>query len=253
MITGFIRGSFAYVEAIRLASKYRLWAYVWLPGLLSLFLGAGIFYSAYSASDDIGQWVVHLYPFDWGRAVIEGISQVFGGIFVAIVGLLFFKHLVLALSAPVMSLLSEKVESRLLGKPAAVPFSFKKALSDLARGLTLAVRNLLRELFYTGLLLLLGFFFPVLSPVLALLIFWVQAFYAGFGNLDFTLERHRDVRGSVAFARSHRGLCLGNGTVFLLLLFTIAGFLFALPLGTIAATREAVRALEAGELEGLVE
>ncbi len=251
MVTGFIRGSLAYAEAIRLASRYRLWAYVWLPGILSLLLGIGIFYGAYRASDDIGQWVINLYPFEWGRAVLEGIAQVFGGIFVAIVGLLIFKHLVLALSAPVMSLLSEKVETRLLGHPAAVPFSFKRALSDLARGLALAVRNLLRELLYTGLLLLLGFFFPLISPFLAILIFLVQAFYAGFGNFDFTLERHRDVRGSVAFARSNRGLCLGNGTVFLLLLFTVVGFLFALPLGTIAATREAVRVLKPEGAKGI--
>jgi CysZ protein len=245
MITGFIQGFTAYFDAIRLASRYNLWGYVLAPGLVSLLLGAGIFYGAWTASDDIAQWLIDFYPFGWGKNALETIVQIFGGIFVLAIGLLVFKHLVLAVSSPFMSFLSEKIEKNLRGHHQQVPFSVSKALRDLARGLTLALRNIIRELFFTLLLFLLGILVPFLSPLIAFAVFGIQAYYAGFGNLDFTLERHRDVRGSIAFARANRGLCIGNGTAFLLLLFSIVGFLFALPLGTIAATKEAVRRLQA--------
>lgn len=243
MVAGFLRGFTAYFDAVRLTSRYNLWSYVLAPGLLSLFLGVGVFYSAWNASDDIAQWLIDFYPFEWGRSTLEAIVQVFGGLFVMVLGLLLFKHLVLALSAPFMSFLSEKVERYLTGKEQQMPFTVQKAFRDLARGITLALRNIIRELFFTFLLFLLGVFLPFLSPVIAIAIFAVQAYYAGFGNLDFTLERHRDVAGSIAFARTNRGICIGNGTAFMLLLFSLIGFLFALPLGTIAGTKATVSAL----------
>jgi len=41
-------------------------------------------------------------------------------------------------------------------------------------------------------------------------------------------------------------MAIGNGVVFLLLLFTGIGFILALPLGTVAATIETVKRLEGG-------
>lgn len=244
MITNFLRGFSAYADAIRLTSRFNLWGYVLAPGLLSLFLGIGIFYSAWNASDDIARWLIDFYPWAWGKSTLETIVQVFGGIFVIALGLLLFKHLVLALSAPFMSFLSEKVENRLTGQQIQVPFSAQRAFRDLIRGLTLALRNVVREFFFTFLLFLLGVLLPLLSPVIAVTILGVQAYYAGAGNLDFTLERHRDIRGSITFARANRGLCIGNGTAFLLLLFSIVGFIFALPLATIAGTKTALQSLQ---------
>ncbi len=115
-------------------------------------------------------------------------------------------------------------------------------ISDFVRGLRLAIRNIIRELFFTLIILLLGLI-PILSPFVAIAIFVVQAYYAGFGNMDYTLERYYRVKGSVDFVRDHKGLAIGNGTVFLLLLLTGIGFLFALPLGTVAATTETLKRL----------
>jgi CysZ protein len=38
----------------------------------------------------------------------------------------------------------------------------------------------------------------------------------------------------VRFVRRNRGLAIGNGTVYLLLLLSVVGFLVALPLATVA-------------------
>ncbi|MDV7397994.1 EI24 domain-containing protein, partial [Arthrospira platensis SPKY1] len=101
-----------------------------------------------------------------------------------------FRHLVMALSSPFMSFLSETVEHRLGGVRQAQPFTLGRAVRELRRGLHISLRNILRELFYTLLLFLLGLALPVLSPLLPFALFAVQAFYEGFGNMDFTLERH---------------------------------------------------------------
>ncbi|MEK7255392.1 MAG: EI24 domain-containing protein, partial [Bacteroidota bacterium] len=173
---------------------------------------------------------------------VEKIAQLFGGLLVLAVGLLIFKQLVFVVTSPFMSLLSEKVENQLRGKPGGGNWSPNQILSDILRGLRIALRNLIRELLATIFLLLLGLF-PLFTPFTTALIFILQAYYVGFGNMDFALERHFRYRESIRFVHRHRALALGNGVVFLLLLLTFIGFLFAISLGTVAATIETVKRL----------
>ncbi len=242
MIRELIDGVFAHLRAFELISRYNLWIYVLAPGILSILLGVVIFGAAFRFADDIGAAVISIYPFEAGKGVVETIIAVIGGIAIVAIGLLVFRHLIMAIASPFMSFLSEKIEKKLRGSQEA-QFSIKKFFSDLVRGLTIALRNIIRELFYTVLLLMLSGIIPFLAPLVAVALFLIQAYYAGFGNMDFTLERHFGVRGSVLFVRKHWGLAIGNGLVFLLLLFTGIGFLFALPLGAIAAATETLKKL----------
>ncbi|HFB99615.1 MAG TPA: hypothetical protein ENJ53_02310 [Phaeodactylibacter sp.] len=82
-----------------------------------------------------------------------------------------------------------------------------------------------------------------------ILIFLIQAYYAGFGNLDYTLEGHYSVRESNRFVKEHRWLAIGNGTMFLLLLGTGVGFLVAPPLAAVAGAIETVKRVEPLALE----
>lgn len=239
----FFAGISAYGKALQLISELRLWGYVIVPGIISLLLGAGIIWGAIGISDDIGGWLISFYPWEWGRGVIEKIANVFGGLLVAALGLILFKNLVIALASPIMSPLSEKVEKALSNQPPVIKFTFQQVLSDIIRGIRISIRLIVRELFFTLLLLIIGLI-PIFSPFVAVAIFIIQAYYAGAGNIDFALERHFRVRDSVRFVRNNRLLAIGNGTVYILLLFTGIGFLFALPLGVIAATVETVKRLE---------
>ena len=243
MISGFLNGVYAYAHAFRFVFKHRLWGYVLVPGLISLLLGIAIFGTAWSVSDNIAAWLIDWYPWERGRDAVEVTVQIFGGLSVAVLGLVVFKHLVLAVSSPVMSLLSEKVERIINGKSPDIPFTFAQISKDTIRGLSLALRNIIRELFYTVILLILGLLIPIISPFTSFLIFVIQAFYAGFGNMDYTLERYYRQRASIQFVRKYKSLAVGNGTVFLLMLFTGVGFLFALPFSTIAATTETLKRL----------
>ncbi len=242
MLKGIISGAVSYLEAFQIISKYRLWGYFIAPMVICLLLGVTIVGGAWSASDDIGQWLIGFYPWEWGKGTIEKVIAVFGGLFVGVMGFIVFKHLVLALSSPFMSPLSEKVENALSGRAREIPFSAGQFMKDLIRGLTIAFRNIIRELFFTFLLFLLGLI-PVFTPFTTILIFVVQAYYAGFGNMDFLLERHFNVRQSVRFVRKNAGIAIGNGAVFLFLFLTVIGFIFVLPLATVAATKVTVERL----------
>lgn len=241
MFQSFFDGIRSYFRAIQLVSELRLWGYLIAPGLLSLVLGAAIIWLAIGVADNIGGWLVAWYPWERGRGAVETIANIFGGLLVAALGLMIFKNLVLALASPIMSPLSEKVERHLTGK-SPIPFNLSQFTSDLIRGIRISIRLIVRELFFTILLLLLGLI-PFFSPFIAIAIFMIQAYYAGAGNIDFALERHFRLRDSVRFVRQHRMLAIGNGTVYVLLLLTGVGFLVALPLGVVAATVETVKRL----------
>ena len=100
------------------------------------------------------------------------------------------------------------------------------------------------ELFLTVPILILAFI-PVIGILSTVLLFLVQSFYAGFGNMDYTLERHFTVSKSIRFVKNYSGVAIGNGIVFILMLFIpIIGIILVLPLSVTAATTETVRLLK---------
>ncbi len=238
MLKNFLDGATSYSTAISHVNKHGLWAYVLLPGVLSILVGIGVFGLAWALSDNIGDLLDNLWPWEKGRSIVAAVAKVFGGLLVLVISLVVFKQLIMVISSPILSILSEKVESQLLGKDVSTKFSLAQILSDVARGLRIALRNITRELMATLLLLLIGLI-PLFTPFTTMLIFMLQAYYAGFGNFDFALERRFRYRESVSFVHENRMLAIGNGAVFILLLFTFVGFLVALPLGVVAATIEA--------------
>jgi len=243
MLKGLFAGITAYGKALQIISKLGLWGYIFIPALISLFLASIIGFAAWNLSDDIGHQLIAWYPWEMGLSIVERIGTVFSGVLMIALGLMLYKHLIILFSAPFMSPLSEKVENHLMGKSTVIRFSMSQILKDLVRGLRIALRNIIRESFYLILLLIAGVI-PIFSPFAPFLILAVQSFYAGFGNIDYTLERHLNVRNSVRFVKSNKGLALGNGLVFMGLLAIGVGFLIAPPLATVAATIETTKRLK---------
>lgn len=246
MIFDFFGSIQSYLKAITVISRMRLGIYFLIPSLISLVLAILIFSAAIGFSDDAGQWIADFLPFRNWKSTAGTIATWFSGFFIFAIGLLIYKHAVIIFSAPFMSLLSEKVERYMAGDHFNdIPFSINKALLDLFRGLRLSLRLLFRELLLVGIFLVLSLI-PVVGTLSPFLVFLIQAYFAGFSNMDFTLERHYSVRQSVEFVRKNKGIAIGNGALFLLLLLTGIGFLFALPLATVAATIDTYKRLEEG-------
>ena len=224
-----------YVEAIRISSRFHLWRYWILPGFLALLIGAVVLAVGWSLHDNAGNWLAEKYPFDFGADLVETAAPWLSLILIILLGLVIFKHILLIATAPFMSLLSEKVEAALDNTYQAQPFSPSRMIREMVRGARIAVRNIVRELILVLMLSILGLLGPI-GIVSTVLIVLVQAYYMGFGNMDFTLERHMGVRQSVRFVRSNKWIAIGNGLPFLFLLTTFVGILVAPAWSTIAAT-----------------
>lgn len=250
MIKNILKGIKAYSGTFKIISLLGLWKYFWIPILISLLTAASIFSAAYGLSDNIGVFLSQAWPWEWGKQTILIISEIFGGILILVLGFILYKHLVMALSAPFMSPVSEKIEAHLLGKE---PHSNRNTsfTQQLWRGLRINLRNLGMELLLTVPILLFGLI-PVVGLASTFLLLLVQAYYAGFGNMDYTLERHFNYRDSVRFVKRNKGLAIGNGLIFMLFLFIpVIGVILVLPLSVTAATTSTVAILNPKETQNL--
>ena len=248
MFTDFYDGIRSYGKALSLIKELGLWRYAIVPAIFSVLLAIGIGFSAWGFSDNVGNFLVSWYPWDFGSDLITSISSWVGGALVALMGLILFKYLVLILSSPFMSFLSETIENELTSNQNKSVFSLSGAIKDIWRGIQVSARNFFREIAFTIIFLLLGLV-PLVGFLSPFLLFFTQAYFAGFGNLDYTLERHFSVVESTRFVKKHKYLAIGNGSVFLLLLMTGVGFLIAPPLATVAGTLESFERLKTNHID----
>ncbi len=247
MLNDTLKSIATYTEAWRLSKELRLWPFYLIPALISLFLGTAIIWGAWSIAGNAASWIIAHYPWQWGAALVAKAAAIFSGLLIAALGFILYKNLVMILAGPFMSPLSERVEQHLTGQKTTGGWNPARLVKDIIRGLRIALRNIIRELLLTLLLLLLGLI-PLLSPFTSIGVFLVQSYFAGFGNMDYALERHFGYRDSIRFVKMHKGLALGNGIIFMLLLLTGIGVLIAPPWATVAATIDTVRKLEQREV-----
>src|SRR5690606_864001 len=81
----------------------------------------------------IGQWVVDFWPFSWGEGFIQGLGGVLGATLVILIGIMSFKHIIMALAAPFMTPISEKIEMHLTGKKLDPTDSTKEYIAAIIR------------------------------------------------------------------------------------------------------------------------
>ena len=242
MIKNIILGMKEYAGAFGLISKLKLWKYFIIPILISVVTAFLIGIEAYVLSDNIGSYIAKLWIWDFGKETFTSISNFVGGVIIVIIGLILYKHIIMALSAPFMSAVSEKIEHHFYGDTTHL---HRKSTftQQLVRGIRINSRNLLKELLITFPILLLKFI-PVINIFSTILLFLVQAYYAGFGNMDYTLERHLNYKKSVQFVGKNKGIAIGNGIVFMLfLLIPVIGIIIVLPFSVTASSTKTLSLL----------
>ena len=243
MIPDIFTGLTAYFNVFENIRRYKLRRYLMIPVIIALLFGILTTGLVYGLSDNVGQWLISWYVWDWGAAVINKAANIIGGLILLIALSMLYRYVLLIVISPFLSLLSSRIEQQTTIEAKEAPFSMKRALYEIWRGIRITARNLAREIFLTILLLLLGLV-PGVGWISPALIFVVQSYFAGFGNMDFTLERHLNLSDSVEFVKRNRGLALGNGIVFMgMLLVPIIGVTFAPVLGVIAVTKPTLKRL----------
>lgn len=239
MIKAVFKGCAAYFEAYETISRLKLWKFFAIPMLISLAVFLLIVFVSYAFSDPVGSYIASFWTWDFGKETFNTISRVFSGLLIVLIGFISFKHIVMALSAPFMGPISKKIEDDFRGVVSQVKTTSSSGL--LRRGIKISSRNLFRELLLSIPILLLGFI-PVIGLFSAILLFLMQAYFAGFGNMDYTLERYFSYQKSILFVKKNRGVAIGNGLVFMLfLLIPFIGVILVLPFSVTAATIATVK------------
>lgn len=233
MISDFIKGVLKYIDALGLMQRWGLMHYFFYSGMIGLVIMAALVVLITLTYTVLSSLLVSVIPWDIG--FLPKVTDFLSAAFLSVFFFILFKHLMLIFTSPLMSILSEKVELKLEGSDAHY-YRNKSIASEIVRGLRISVRNIIRELFYTLLLLIIGLI-PVFTIFSTPGLILVQGFYAGFGNYDFWAERHFTYRGTVDFVRDHKPMVAANGVIFLVLLaIPLVGVFIAPPLATVAAT-----------------
>lgn len=235
MLKAIVKSSSAYFGTLKLISKLGLWKYFGVPIAISVCTMFIIGLTAYSLSDNLGSLIATLWLWEWGSQSFLFLSEIVSGLIIITVGFIIYKHIVLALSAPFMGPVSEKIERHLLGCPKnnTISNSFSELLW---RGIRINIRNLSFEILLSLPFIILGFI-PIVNVFSAVVLFLIQSYYAGFGNMDYTLERHLSYNNSIRFVKQNKGIAIGNGMVFMLfLMIPIVGIILVLPLSVTAAS-----------------
>lgn len=233
----YIKGIYAYLYALKGISAYRLGLQVAIAGIISLFLGAGTYFIVFYFGDDLGQKLIDFYPFEKGKNVMASVAGWISRILLGLIVFFIYKYLLLIILSPILSIISEKVEVSITGDRGK-RFSL---FGEILRAIRFNIRNLYKEIFYTVLLLLLGFI-PTFSPFVPFAIFLVQAYYLGLGFMDFYMERHFSYNESIRLGKTNRLWLSGLGSATgLTLLIPFLGFFIAPILATIAATEYGIK------------
>jgi len=187
----------------------------------------------------------------WHFLKVAGEYTVYGILYVVSIYILFKiqKYIVLIAMAPLMAYVSEKAEEKLLGN--TYDFNWITFLSDIWRGVRVALKNLFLELILVALIGLvisgLSVFFTPLAiiavPLSAVLMFIVSAYYFGYSSFDYLNERRRmSVREGNRLIWDNKNLVAGNGAFFsLLMLVPVLGIIFApvlCPVGAVISSQK---------------
>jgi len=239
MISNLIDGLEAYLEAYEVISRLKLWRFFLIPMLISVLIFLNIVLVSISFSDEIGLYISSFWSWDFGKETINTVSMILGGIILISIGLIVFKHLVMILSAPFMGPISKKIEDDFTGVTSQTQVS--SPLTLMFRSIKISSRNLFRELLLSIPILILGLI-PLIGFFSLFLLFLMQAYFAGFGNMDYTLERHFSYQKSIQFVKANKGIAIGNGLVFMLfLLIPFVGVIFIIPFSVTSATISTVK------------
>lgn len=234
----------SYFKIFPLIGRFHLRRYFFLSGLISLVIGLFLFSSIYYFYDDLGGWMQSFWKWDFGRSFFDKASNWIAGVLISIIALLSYKYIIMIVLSPIQSIISSRVEAGLNGYETDEQMTMSSVFKDLYRGVGITFRNLTKEILFTLLLLIISFI-PAVAFISAPAILLVQAYYAGFGNMDYYMERHMNVKDSASFVNRYKGLAIANGGVFLLfLLIPIVGLIIAPTFATIASSVEVHKRIE---------
>lgn len=227
MFKQFTTGAIHFFSAFGFVFSNRLAKYYLYPVIAAMILYFGLFSTLILYAQDfvkllLGNYMPEHLPEMKGIGSIGtfmanlslyGLAAVLFSIIVVLLAGKFSKYILLILLSPVFALLSEAVEEKLSGK--AYPFVLHEFISDILRGIILALRNLFIELSWLMLIGVIGLFVPALGIILTPIGVIISAYFYGFSMIDYINERRRmTISESVKKIRTIKWFAIGNGLMY---------------------------------------
>lgn len=236
----------SYGSAINFIIKHNMKRYFLWPVVLNIIFFTVGFLFLGQFSDELLHWTENFIDIDswkfWGSEFVSSTVHFFLWFILKILIFLIFTflggHVVLIIMSPILAIVSEKTERLLEGTD--YPFTIKQLFIDIVRGVRISIRNFVFEMLFILLLVALSFV-PLLGLTSSPILIVVSAYYYGFSFIDYNLERKKfTVADSVNYMKKNRGIVVGNGILFALILaipfIGIALSSFAAIISAVAAT-----------------
>ncbi|MFN8259240.1 MAG: EI24 domain-containing protein [Bacteroidales bacterium] len=204
-----------YGQAFRFILRNRMgWTFLF-PVILSIILLVSGELLITNLVDFLKDWVVSMFQTN-KETIWAGLIGGFAEILLRITAFLVLAYLsgyvIIILMSPLLAYVSEKTENIINGK--SYNFELKQFISDIFRGILIALRNLIIEM----MLLVLGFFasfIPVIGWFTTIFLFIVSSYFYGFSFIDYTNERKKlSTKESVKLVRKYKWLAIANGSAF---------------------------------------
>jgi len=212
--------------------KSETFKYIFYTGVIALVLLSLLLWGIWAFSGLAGDYLSQWIPWEWAQSSMMFSFMV--GVAFIVLSWIVFKYILLMALSPLLSIISERLEKRIRGHNKGRGFSLTVSA---VRGARINARNILKEIFVTALLLIASLI-PGIYFFAIILLFITQAYFAGFGIMDFYLERHYTFRESVGVVYDNKWAAIAIGSLFTVLLFIpILGVLVAPYLCTAAATQ----------------
>lgn len=226
-----------YRRALKFINQHGLWYWLIVPCILNLAAFAFVGYFSWIYTGDLLEYLLTQIGIDgegWWRVTLQMVISFFVRLIIVMLYLKLFRYIVLIFFAPMLAFISDKIQEIDTGRKK--PFTTSQFVKDVVRGVTLAIKNLALELLVTTCILLLSFTVPILAIAAPFLIYVVESYYFGFAMLDYRNEFMLiSAEESRQLINKHRGLALGVGAVFNVMLFVpFLGVLLAPVLSVVA-------------------
>lgn len=254
VFSGFITGVRAYGGAadILFSRGFRWFLLFPLLFLVLLFIGGNMLVSwggdsLYGLMEaKITAWIHGISWLQWVTDAAEIFIKIVLKILYFFLFLTLGGYMMLIVMSPVYSWLSEKTEARLSGKK--YPFRFRQFIWEIFRGILIALRNMVFQLFISILLFFCSFI-PIVGLLVPFVVFFISAYFYGFSFVDYAIERKKfNIRESVRYVNKNAGMITGVGSVFALSLMIPWGGLAAcgfVSLLSVVAATVAIHKIEA--------
>ena len=211
---GLVLTSFSYINRNKMAYVYVVVAFIMLlffiGGMTLLHMGID------HIVDMVKDWVNSPSLPEWVQMMIKVLATIVLWVLSLMVLSIVIGYVIIITLSPLFSKIAETTYTIETGNK--VRGGFKRFMFCIWRGIIVALRNAIWQVFLLLVLCVIGFM-PLVGLIVPIITIGVNSYFFGLSMFDYSMEaRDMRIRASLRYARSSRGTIIGIGMPFTLLL-----------------------------------